>query len=233
MAPSKLWLLIFGLLISSPILAQPGPFSAELFGAYTTSSKLFPYPNDQSEVRQAFYLSLTDIFHVGIDFRTYIHSFDVQVGIGTELIQKTESSQARVGSASVPVRDGFRVFPVELTGYFTLPIGNDKIRIYLGGGLGLYSGERIYQYASATSVVTDRSAGFGIHVLCGGEYRLSERWSVRSEIKVRDVQFESVNQFSEPTVVYEGTVVPLPREAFSSKFNIDGLSILTGVAYYF
>jgi len=231
--PSKSWLLIFGLFITSPILAQPGPVSIELFGAYTTSSKLFPYPNDPSEVRQAFYLSLTDIFHVGLDFRTYVHSFDVQVGVATELIQKTETSQASVGSASVPVRDGFRAFPIELTGYFTLPIGNDKIRIYLGGGIGLYTGQRIYQYASATSAVKDRTAGFGIHVLCGGEYRIFERWSVRSELKVRDVQFESVNQFSESSVVYEGVVVPLPRDAFSSKFNIDGLSILTGVAYYF
>jgi opacity protein-like surface antigen len=221
------------LFITPQAFAQPGPVSVELFGAYTTSSKLFPYPNDPSDVRRAFYLSLTDIFHFGIDFRTYVHALDVQIGVGTEVIQKTETSQASVGSASVPVRDGFRVFPVELTGYFTLPIGNDKIRIYLGGGVGFYSGERIYQYASVSSAVTERTAGFGIHVLCGGEYRLSGRWSLRSELKVRDVQFQSVNQFTGSTVIYEGTVVPLPQEPFASKFSIDGLTVLTGVAWYF
>ncbi len=217
----------------APLFAQPRQYSIEVFGAYTTSSKLFPYATDPSDTKRAFFLPLNDIFNFGAEVRASINSLDLQVGLGTEFIQKSEIISVSTAGTSVPVRDGFRVIPVELTGYFRLPIGNERFHVYLGGGMGIYEGERIYQYGTLRAGVIDRTGGFGIHIVCGGEYSFSERWSLRTAIKVRDIHFESVNQFSQSSLIYEGVIVPLPQEAFSTQFDIDGLSLRTGIAYTF
>jgi hypothetical protein len=210
-----------------------GPYSIEVFGAYTTSSKLFPYAADPSDIRRAFFLPLTDIFHVGTEIRASISALDLEIGLGTEYIQKTEVVNVEASPSAIPVTDGYRVIPVELSGYFRLPIGNDRIRVTLGGGVGLYAGERIYRYYDLAAPATGRTGGFGIHIVAGGEYSLFGRWALRGEFKARDIQFESVNQFLQPSLIYQGNVVTLPQQPFTSKFSIDGLSFRMGIALSF
>lgn len=226
------WLFLLTLL-PSPAPCQVQSYSIEIFGAFTTSSKLYPHPNDGDEFARAMYLSLDDIFHGGIEMRASITPVDLKIGIGTEFIQKTEIIDVPASFSTIPVRDGYRVIPIELTGYFQLPIGNDRLHVYLGGGIGIYMGERIYHYPGAAAAATSRTGGFGIHILSGGEFVLSNHWAIRSEIKFRDVQFESVNQFHQPSTFYQGTYLPLPQEPFASRFSIDGMTLRTGIAYYF
>ncbi len=225
--------LLLTLVISTASVGQERPYSIELFGAFTTSSKLFPHPNDADELNRSFFLSLDNIFHGGVELRRSIATLAAYVGIGVEYIQKTDVIDVPLLSGSIPVRDGYHVIPVELTGYFVLPIGNETIHVYMGGGIGMYMGSRVYEYPTARAQSIDSKAGFGIHVLSGMEYSLTPGFSLRSEIRFRDVQFEAVNQFTQPQTIYNGTIVSLDQAPFSSRLNIDGMTMRLGLAYHF
>ena len=229
----KRYLLVLILLASAAAPGQEPDYNVEIFGAFTTSSKLFPHANDPDELNRSFFLALNNIFHAGIELRRSITSSGIQVGLAAESIQKTDVINVPRQSGIIRSRDGYRVIPIELTGYFQLPIGNETIHVYIGGGGGLYFGARFYEYASVEAPAIDRTPGFGIHVLSGLEYSLNRRFSLRSEIKFRDVQFESVNQFSEAETIYNGRTVALDQTPFSSRLNVDGMTLRLGLAYHF
>ena len=226
-------LLVLTLLVSAAAPGQESSFNLEIFGSFTTSSKLFPHANDPDELNRSFFLELDNIFHTGIELRRSITSQGIQIGLGAEYVQKTEVINVPASSGNIPARDGYRVIPIELTGYFQLPIGNETIHVYIGGGGGLYFGTRFYEFASVGAPAIDKKPGFGIHVLSGLEYSLNRSFSLRSEIKFRDVQFESVNQFSQATVTYNSSTITLDQTPFSSRFNIDGMTLRLGLAYHF
>ena len=213
--------------------AQIRTVSVEVFGAYTTTSRLYPNQSATDELSRDFFVSLDDIFHGGIEIRTLVTPFDLQLGLGTEYLQKTESITVPVGSSNLPVTDGYRAIPLELTGYFLPPIGNSHVQMFLGGGIGIYTGERIYEYAGATAQTVERGGGFGIHITGGAEYYFGARWSVRTQLKFRDIEFSSTNEFNKTTTKFEGAIVNLPKGQFSSRFSIDGLNARMGVAYNF
>jgi len=226
-------LFILALFIPAACISQERPNSIEVFGAFTTSSKLFPLPNDPDEMNRSLFLSLNNIVHGGVEIRRSIGTPGVQVGLGAEYIQKIDVIDVPLLSGSIPVRDGYHVVPLELTGYFVLPIGNETIQVYMGGGGGMYIGTRLYEYPTAPAQAIDTKIGFGIHILSGMEYSLTRAFSLRSEIKFRDVQFEAVNQFTQPETIYNGSIVPLDQTPFSSRLNIDGMMMRFGLAYHF
>lgn len=226
-------LLLLTLFLSAAAQGQERLYSVEIFGAFTTSSKLFPHPTDPDELSRSFFLALDNVFHAGIELRRSIANTGLHIGLGIEYIQKTDVINVPVVSANVPARDGYRAVPIELTGYFVLPIGNEALHLYIGGGGGIYTGSRLYEYPGARAAAIDNKPGFGIHVLSGMEYFLKQSFSLRCEIKFRDVQFESTNQFGPATMIYNGAIVPLNQTPFSSRLNIDGMTLRLGIAYHF
>ena len=57
--------------------------------------------------------------------------------------------------------------------------------------------------------------------------------SLRSVIKFRDVQFESVNRFTKFTTTYNGSSIALTQEPLSSRINIDGMVATLGIVIRF
>jgi hypothetical protein len=223
-------LLALGTLITK---AQERTYSVTTFGAFTTSSKLFHHPDATNEITRGQYLPLDDILSMGVEIRKNISSIRAQLGLSIEYLSKSEVINVPTSSSSIPLSDGFTVFPIELTGYFVIPFSGESVQLFMGGGAGLYPGFRAYDYAGASAIVADRTTGAGIHVVSGVEYRLNDLFSLRSMIKFRDVQFESVNRFARTSVVYNGAVVNLTQEPLSSRVNIDGMVATLGVVVYF
>ena len=170
--------------------AQNRVYSATAFGSFTTSSKLFPHSNDADESTRGQFLPLDDIFSIGVELRRDIEAVRVQVGLSIEYIRKSDVIIAPLSSISIPIDEGFEVFPIELTGYFIIPFSGEHLQLFMGGGAGAYPGIRTYEYAGANAVAVDRTTGIGIHIVSGIEYRLNDLFSLRSTLKFRDVQFE-------------------------------------------
>ena len=218
---------------TAPSAAQERPTSLSLFGSYTTSSKVFYRTADPDEFLRSQFFPLEDILSAGIDLRRTLPPGNLQLGLSAELISRSTESAVPYGTLSVPVTDGLTAVPVEGTGYFFIPVGNEEIRVFMGGGVGLYFGERRYTYAGTSAEVADRTTGFGIHVLSGMEWYCSPVLSVRGQLKFRDVQFETVNRFARSSATYQGTAVPLPAEPLRSRVNIDGMHLAVGLAVHF
>lgn len=218
---------------TAPVAGQDRPFSLALSGSFTTASKVFTRPADPDEFLRSQFFPLDGIFSAGIDLRRALPPGNLQLGLGVEYLTRSTTTSVPYGSVSLPVTDGFAAIPVELTGYFYIPIGTDVLRVFMGGGTGLYFGRRRYEYGGTPAETTERRTGFGIHVLTGAEWFIGGAFSLRSEVKFRDVQFETVNQFLRPSTFYQGTTIPLPSAPIPSRINIDGIVLSFGIACHF
>ncbi|HLF15658.1 MAG TPA: hypothetical protein VI932_12305 [Bacteroidota bacterium] len=206
-------------------------YSVSISGSLTTSSKLFLNPNARDELIRGSFSPINSVFSFGADARRDLPALGLRIGLGAEYISRTIISAVPNSPNTIPIEDGYSAVPVELTGYFSIPVGGESFDFYMGGGGGIYFGERTYRYAGVDAVTLDRSIMPGIHVLTGLEYLVDGRFSMRTELKFRNVQLETVQKFPVFSTVYEGTTVPLPQDDFTSRIQIDGMHISLGLVY--
>lgn len=211
-------------------VAQERAWSIALKGNYTTGSQLFPRSNSSSSIERALYFPIEDIPGFGIEIQYRIPHTSLALGISADYIRRTVMQRL---AGSVPVEDGYRVIPLEFTGYFLIPLSGPTFGVYMGGGGGVYFGRRIYKIAGVEAVPVNQGRGFGIHVLGGVSYRLSEWFSLSGEMKFRDAQFESVNAFNVSQIIHEGSVVTVSRELRYSRIHTDGMVFQLGAAFSF
>lgn len=216
-----------GLLVTSG-LSQESSFSISLKGSLTTGSQLFPNPNSPDEARRAQFFSLDNIWGYGLEVRYRFPESDLAIALSADYLRKTSESSIRTATTVVPVADGYRVIPIELTGYFLIPISGETFTIFMGGGVGTYLGRRIYRVGDVEARTVDQGRGFGIHVLSGVGYRVYGPFSIVAEMKFRDLQFNSVNRFEQAHVQYGGTLVNVGTEPFESRVHTDGVIFQLG-----
>ena len=214
--------------------AQDHPYSVALFGSFTTSSKLFHHPHDADEILRSQFLPLDNILSAGIDIRRTLEGLRLQVGLSAEYLSKTETIELPAAQGKkIPITDGFTAIPVELSGYFLVPVGSQNLHVYMGGGGALYLGDRQYEYAGEQAETIEHGVGYGIHIMSGIEYAMESRISVRSELKFRDIQFETTSDFKRDAAIYHGSTVALDQSAFSSRISVDGMTFNIGLVYHF
>jgi opacity protein-like surface antigen len=226
-----LWLMLV-LWVPANADAEEHQFSFSLKGNFTTGSQLFLNPDSPDDIQRAQYLAIEDFFGYSIEIRYLIPETNLAIALSTDYI-RTTTSQSIIQGAQIPVKDGYRVIPIELTGYFIIPVSGPTFGIYMGGGGGAYFGRRIYEIAGVEAQTTDQGHGFGIHVLGGLSYRFTERFSLCGEMKFRDLQFKTTNQFSVKQVSYQGTVVSLPHDTFAARVHTDGVIFQIGASLSF
>jgi hypothetical protein len=212
--------------------AQERTFSVLVKGNLTTMGQLYPNPGATDPVARAESYGFADFFGYGFEVQYHIVGTNLSVGASADVIRDRQSRAIIVGAQRViPVEDGFRVIPVELTGYFRIPITEGSFGVYMGGGVGVYFGERRYSLAGLDAPVVSSTAGYGIHVLGGVEYRFTGHLSLSTELKFRDAHFESTNTFTRLQVRYGDTVVNLPQKPFLSSIHTDGMVVQFGAAF--
>ena len=222
--------ILFLIAVSVPTYSQDMKFSVAVKGNFTTGSQLFPNPNSADEFQRAQFFPIEDFFGYGVEIQYQIPETFLALGLSADYIRATISRSS--GSASAPpVKDGYRVIPVELTGYFLIPVSGPTFGVYMGGGVGGYFGRRIYEVAGVQAQTTDVGHGFGIHVLGGVKYRLTESFGLNLEMKFRDLQFKTTNEFTSSRVIYNGMVFSLPQGPFASRVHTDGVIFQLGASF--
>ena len=221
------------LLLGLRAIATAGhPFSISVKGNFTTGSQLFPNPDSPDDFQRAEYFPIEDFFGYSVELKYQIPETNLAIGLSADYIRTTTSQSIAQGFV-IPVRDGYRVIPIEITGYFIIPVSGPTFGIYMGGGGGAYFGRRIYEIAGVEAQTTDQGHGFGIHVLGGLSYRFTEVFSICGEMKFRDLQFKTMNQFSAKQVLYHGVVVSLPQDPFAARVHTDGVIFQLGASLSF
>ena len=206
-------------------------FHVVLKGNLTTGSQLFPNPESTDEVKRSSRVFLDNSLGYGLELRYIMPEINLAVGAGAEYIKTTTSFTNFVsGNRSYQVEDGYQVIPVEVTGYFIIPLSGPFFGIYMGGGGGMYLGRRLYSIGGVAAGSVDLGHGFGIHVLGGISLALTETFSVIAEMKFRDLQFESSNAFPVSTIRSNGNVITVPTSPFPSRVHTDGIVFQLGTA---
>lgn len=228
-------LFLFVTLIAAAAAGRAGGhrFSVSAFGSVTTSSKLFPWPNARDDIARGTFSPIDAVLGAGVDIRGPLPGAGLALGLAAEYLAGSIASSIPNTTGTIPVEDGYVAIPVEATGYFSIPVGGPTLDFYMGGGAGLYFGGRVYRYAGVEASTLDRSIATGIHVLTGLGYSVTGRLLVRTELKFRNVQLETVQRFDSPATVYDGVTVPLPQGRFTSRIQVDGMHFILGLALLF
>jgi hypothetical protein len=222
-------ILPFLLSVTTPPLTA-GELTIAGRGVLTTNSLLYPNTNAPSDFDRGQSIELSSSFGAGIEIRYTMPDRHVAIGFSVDEVSTTASTTLSAGAAvAIPVEDGIRAVPVELTGYFIIPFSGEKITVYMGGGAGLYFGRRAYRIGSAESESASVPPGFGIHVLTGMSYRLIDHVEVMFDMKFRDLQFEAENRFTSRTTNIDGYLYSLPTGPIRSRSQTDGIILQLGV----
>ncbi|MFQ5797583.1 MAG: hypothetical protein ACE5H0_02695 [Bacteroidota bacterium] len=219
------------------LVAGDRPFSVELRSSYTTTSKVFFNPDAASAFERNQFFPVDDIFGLGLDFRRDV-AYNLKVGISIEYISAsspfTQSVRDRKGQDfELVLDDGYRLIPVELSSYFVIPFSGERVKVYMGGGVGFYVGERKVEAAGITTQTLEKNTRFGIHVMSGVDYFLTPILALRGELKFRDPQVESTSRYPDKPVEYEGRTILFDQRPFRSRINIDGITFNLGVMFRF
>ncbi len=167
---------------------------------------------------------MDNIFGGGIELRRQFVNKKIQFGISIEYLEKSEDFSLEDS------HDGYRTIPIELSGYFYIPIFQDVTKIYIGAGGGIYFGERLYVYKNIPAKILSTKPGYGIHILSGADYSLTNKFAIRGQVKFRDLNFRTTNQFTQEDKNKEST---LDTQSFVSQTNIDGMTVELGIVYVF
>jgi len=206
-------------------------------GVYTTSAKIYLYPNSSDAILRNTSFPLSDIINPGIFFR-YRISDDLLIGFNTEYMRKTEHGKnltvfSNNRTVTIDVEDGFVMIPFELSLYYLLPFSTEDFKFLMGGGGAYYYGKQIRNFGNAGVNSSETHIAYGIQVSISMDYLITNHISVRGSMKFRDPQFTVKNIYDHKIVNYNGSVLDLAQSSFYSKVNIDGVTFVVGAAYSF
>ena len=194
---------------------------------YTTTSQLYLQPNSPDSFIRGTHQSLDDLFTYSFDIRYQI-SESIILGLGSELVKKTFDSSVILSGSRIPMNDGYKMIPVELTAYYLIPFSTERFKFFMGGGFGVYIGEHIRELGDVKVSNESKKLGYGIHVSVEMDYLVYSFLSVRMQMRFRDPEFEMESKYSQTTVNYEGDPYYLTSDRFSSKVDINGITFSIG-----
>jgi outer membrane protein W len=212
-------------------------FSAGVNAVYTTTAKLYLSPKSSDPVLRNKFFPLAGILNPSV-YVKYRLTGDLVLGLSSEYMEKTAVGWNLTvfsgnRTVTVPVTDGFKMIPIELSLYYLIPFSTEKFKFLMGGGAGYYYGKQIRKFGSAGVTSSESNFAYGIQVSVSMDYLATKNLIVHSEMKFRDPQFTVNNKYTKAEVQYNGGTVNLPQSSFYSKINIDGVTFVVGVGYNF
>ncbi|MGA3246043.1 MAG: hypothetical protein ABSE41_15605 [Bacteroidota bacterium] len=215
--------------------AQEHQFSFALRGAYTTTSKTYTNPDSPSADLRGQYTGIDNIYAPGFEIRWMVPGNSIAISLAAEYLSKFDEEMELVGflnpPRALPVKEGLRLVPIELGGLVFVPLGSDKVRLTMGGGLGMYIGRRYLTIAGVEASQQNKPVSFGIHVETSFDYRVTPGLFARLDMRFRDPEYTTESRFQQEATQYGGILVLLPRDPFRAKINVNGLNFGLGVGF--
>ncbi len=204
---------------------------------YTTTAKIYLYPNSSDIVLRNTSFPLQDIFNPALYFK-YKLSSDIILGFNTEVMTKTAFGQNLTvfsgnKTVTINVQDGFELIPIELSIYYLLPFSMERYKFLMGGGAAYYYGKHIRNFGDAGVTSSETHLAYGIQVSVSMDYLLTDHIIIHGGMKFRDPQFTVKNTYTKKIVNYNGSTLDLAQDSFVSKINVDGVTFDLGMAYSF
>ena len=197
-------------------------------GSYTTSSKVFYNPDSPSDDLRGQYTGIDGIYGLGGEVRVYLAGRALALSLVTEYFSRINEQVQLVGYTNpprpLPVKEGFRLVPVEVGAEVYIPLGSDIVRMSMGGGVGAYFGSRTMAIAGVGAIQQNKPVTYGIHVETSIEYQVLPGIFARADMRFRDPEFTTESRFEREATLYNGVLIPLPREPFRARINVNGVN---------
>ncbi len=234
MKPIKTILLICALLISNNLNAQifEKPFGLSVNYSYTTTSKLFLQTKTLDPVIRNLHEDIDDVYSYSAELRYRFYE-PLIIALKIESLTKTYSSKINLGGTLIPMEEGYKTMPLELSILYELPFSSKQFLFFMGGGIGIYSGQHIRKIRNVESSSDEQKITFGVHVQFGMDYVVYDFLSIRGEMLFRDPEFEMASSYSADTVEYMNNTYLITTPSFTSKVNIDGVTFSIGAVINF
>ncbi len=223
------------IIFTNPTIAQSTDrvLTVVVRGGYTTSSKVFYNPEASSADIRAQYNALEGIFGGGIEVRYHWPEFNFFLTLSAEYLSKHRDQTQILGFSDpplqVPFTEGFVLIPIELGANVYIPVGSEKFRVSMGGGIGAYYGEQLLTVAGIKAAMRNRPLSVGIHVESGVEYRVLPGIWLRGDMRFRDPEVRSVIRFEKLTTQYQGSTLTFSNNDFKTRIDVDGMSFGLGI----
>lgn len=203
---------------------------------YTTTARIYLNPNSTDIDVKNRYLDVENIFTPSFDIR-YRFSDEIIFGFCAEYMKSYTDAQITViganGTQVIPVKEGYKLIPLEVSVFYLLPFSSDRFKFQMGGGCAYYYGSRYKEFGDASVSTVSRDFAFGIQVITSCDFLINDFLSVRGEMKFRDPEFELRSSYDNVQINYNGTEVKIPKKEFDSKVNVDGITFTFGVGLSF
>jgi len=215
--------------------SQEHLLSFTLRGGYTTTSKVFYNPDSPSPDLRGQYNGIDNLYGLGFELRMVIPGYSVALTLAAEYLSKSDEKTQLVGflnpPRALPVKEGLRLIPIELGALIFVPLGSDRVRLTMGGGLGAYIGERYLTIAGVEAAQQNKPVSYGIHVELSFDYRITPKLFARADMRFRDPEFTTESRFSQQATQYGGVLILLPRDPFRARINVNGMNFGVGVGF--
>lgn len=221
--------LFFFMLFPAVAWAQPSAHSAFVSLGYLDASQIFLSPQSSDPVTRNETADIGGSFSYGGGYRFEVIP-SVLLQLHGEFVSAEHRATDQVGTV---LSNAYDVWLIEASAAFSLPFSGKTFNMYVGGGGGFYFGTRAYSVAGVQSETVSRAPAFGMHILLGAEYLLTEHLGLRADIVFRDPQISVENRFRQPSVRSKGVDYPLDEEPFESYINLNGNVYALGLSWHF
>lgn len=212
-------------------------FTVTPYVSYVSSATIQIDPFSSSAFDRQQTAELSGGYGYGISLTKRLFSDEIAFGISVEYARIYDEELTEIydnGTARIRARikEELTVIPVELSGYFDLPDFTEDLNIYLGGGLGVYFGDRKRTIINIESTTLAKDPGFGFVVMSGIGYRFSDILSGVFEMRFRQGEYRVKSRFATSFITAGGNTFEIDQTT-DSKIFLDGLKLSFGLSVRF
>jgi opacity protein-like surface antigen len=226
------YILLF-IFISSTIFSQyyGNNLSVSTNFSYNTTAKIFLNPDANQFASQTDYFELEGLYSYSIEFRYTVYEALI-FGLSIEYMSGAENGR-NLSDKQFVVKDGFEIYPIELSSYYLLPFSTEDFKFYMGGGFGFYTGSRTREFGNVKFEDVDSESTLGIQVSTGVDYLILNLLSIRGEFRFRDPELLITNKYSSNNVIYNDNESSVTTNNIRSRLNVDGITFRIGLVYHY
>jgi len=213
--------------------------SVSIFGTYISSAELQNNPRSSDPIERDAAADLNGGYGYGaeLNYEPPLYDLGLIFYLSTEYYRsKTNELVMRLANgeniSAVRINENYSIIPVEAGIKWFLPVSTDNFKIYIGGGGGIYFGDRTRNLLDLTSYNISKQAGFSLNILSGLEYYVARNLSANFELKFREAAFEAESAFNSNVISINGTQYGIDNP-FYTKFIVDGVRLSAGLKYHF
>ena len=204
---------------------------------FVSSASIQLNPNSTNIIDKNRIEELHGGFSYGIAIKKKMFGDDIILGISTEYLRiEDDNLRERVengaSSVNLRVKEILWVVPVEVSVYYRIPRFSESFNLFLGGGMGVYFGDRERQIFNLKTETKSKDQALNFHIATGGEYIISRNLSAVAEITFREGEYKVESSFPTNQVRVNGNTYNIQQDYKSNVF-IDGLKLGLGLSYYF